>query len=83
MEGREGTMFTGGEKVNTDYVKSVLLKNKNIKSVNIKVNKDKTWGNSLIAEIKTENTILSEAELIDWCKDRLPLYAVPKKINFL
>lgn len=82
VTGREGTMFTGGEKVNTDYVKSVLLKNKNIKSVNIKVNKDKTWGNSLIAEIKTENIILSEAELIDWCKDRLPMYAVPKKINF-
>ena len=79
VTGREKNIaISGGENINTDYVKNILLKHNAIQSVSIKINKDIKWGEIIEADLEVNTNKVSIQDIKDWCHTHIPRYAIPK-----
>ena len=79
VTGREKNIaISGGENINTDYVKDILLKHNAIQSVSIKINKDIKWGEIIEADLEVNTNKVSIQDIKDWCHTHIPRYAIPK-----
>ena len=82
IKGRaENTTISGGEKINCDYVKDILLSHQSIESVLIKVVKNREWGESIEADVVLNTTKITEGDIKSWCQKKIAEYAVPKRIH--
>ena len=66
INGRDkNTTISGGEKINSNYVKDILLTHKFIESVVVKVIKNSEWGESIEANVVLNSSEITEDEIID------------------
>ena len=76
--------FTAGVRtIKIDSSGRLLIPKNLISYVNIKVVQDKKWGQSMVAEFKTDNLDFTISMLVSWCKTMLPSYAIPKVFTII
>lgn len=76
-------IITGGLNVYPSEVERVLLGHPGVRDVVVVGAPDPEWGESVAAYVIPEGTDVSEAELIDYVRDRLAGYKKPRRIVFL
>ena len=76
-------IISGGEKININYVKNILLAHKAIESVSIRTIKDKKWGKSIKADIILTTNELNSNDIKKWCKSKMSNYSIPQKIKIV
>lgn len=82
VEGRRGDVInTGGEKVWPEDVERVLTLHPDITDVAVTGALDSEWGNIVTALVVTEREDLKLDELRDFCRDQLPGYALPRRLQ--
>ncbi len=77
---RNDLIVTGGENVNPSEVEDVINSHPKIKSSKVVGIKDDKWGQKVIAYVVMGSVDLALGTwLVDWCKERLSNYKVPKE----
>jgi len=75
---------SGGEKVSPFSVQSVLLEVKGVQAAEVIGVPDKKWGEAVKAVvIREKGSKISEEKIIQFCKNRLAKYEVPKSVDFV
>ena len=75
-------IITGGENVYSPEVERVLSEHPAVLEVAVVGVPDDTWGEQVKAFVALkESTSAGEAELIDWCRERLAHYKCPKSVD--
>ena len=80
---KKDVIITGGENVSSIEVEDVLMSHPAVREVAVIGIPDEKWGEQVLADVVTDGTALTEAELIAHCQLYLARYKCPKKINFL
>ena len=77
-------IISGGENISSIEVEDILYKHRGIGAAAVVAMADKKWGETPCAFIETNASgqKLSEREVIDWCKNHLAGFKVPKKVLF-
>ena len=84
IDGRDRNIaISGGENINTDYVKNILLEHDAIQSVSIKVTKDRDWGESIEADLILNTKEFNSDDIKEWCRSNMPQYSIPKTIRIV
>jgi|GEM_PF-380679 len=74
---------TGGLKVWCEECEGVVVGHPKVKDVAFAGVPDKKWGEAVTALIQLkEGETMTEKDLIDWCKDKMAGYKVPKRVIF-
>ncbi len=75
--------ISGGENVYPAEVEDVLMKNGKVADAGVIGIPDDKWGEVGMAVIvKKPGMDITEQELIDFCKNKLAKYKIPKKVVF-
>jgi len=81
---RSDLIISGGENVYPAEVESVLLAHPAVKEAGVTGIPDEKWGQVPAAAVKPdEGAAISEEALIQFCRERLAAYKVPKRIKFV
>jgi O-succinylbenzoic acid--CoA ligase len=81
---RNDLIVSGGENINPVEVENIILLNSKIKEACVVGIENKQWGQIVAAAIVVkENEKLSEIDLINYLKERLASFKIPKKIIFI
>jgi fatty-acyl-CoA synthase len=80
---KKDVIITGGENVSSIEVEDVLMSHPAVREVAVIGIPDEKWGEQVLADVVTDGTPLTEAQLIAHCQLHLARYKCPKKINFL
>ena len=84
IEGRDKNIaISGGENINMDYVKNILLKHDAIQSVSIRITKDREWGESIEADLILNTDNLNSDDIKEWCRSKMSRYLIPKIIRIV
>ncbi len=84
LEGRDANIaISGGENINIDSLKDILLEHDSIKSVSLKVTKNKEWGELIEADLILSSNKLNIDDIKNWCRSRIPQYSIPKIIRIV
>ncbi|KAM7253281.1 hypothetical protein ACFE04_025899 [Oxalis oulophora] len=81
-------IISGGENISSTEVESVLYSNPKVNEVAVVARPDTFWGETPCAfvSLKRDSSINghrpTEDEIIEFCRDRLPHYMVPKTVVF-
>ncbi|WOL18208.1 hypothetical protein Cni_G27001 [Canna indica] len=77
-------IISGGENVNSVEVESVLYTHPAVNEAAVVARPDEHWGETPCAFVclKDGAAVLTERELIAWCRERMPHYTVPKTVVF-
>ncbi|OMO57437.1 medium-chain-fatty-acid--CoA ligase [Corchorus capsularis] len=80
-------IISGGENISTPEVESVLYSHPAVNEAAVVAKPDEFWGETPCAFVSLKkinglNGKPSEKEIIDYCRDRLPHYMVPKTVVF-
>jgi acyl-CoA synthetase (AMP-forming)/AMP-acid ligase II len=74
---------TGGENVYCQEVESVLGGHADVMQCAVFGLPDPRWGEAVAAAVITRpGSAVTEADLIEFCRDRLPGFKAPKRIHF-
>ncbi len=76
----------GGSKVSAGVVRSVLMAHPGVAWARVFARKAPLVGRMVAAEVVAEPRSLgpiTDADLVQWCSNRLPDYGVPRRIRFL
>jgi len=77
---RTDLIVTGGENVNPLEVEEIINTHPAIKSSKVVGVEDEKWGQKIIAYVVWDSEyIVRDSELLDWCKERLSNYKIPKQ----
>jgi O-succinylbenzoic acid--CoA ligase len=80
---RHDLIISGGENIYPAEIESVLLAHPAVEEAAVVGLPDARWGNLPVAAVKLRDGMAaSEAELIDFCRERLAGYKVPKQMRF-
>ncbi len=80
---RHDLIISGGENIYPTEVESVLLAHPAVEEAAVVGVRDARWGHVPAAAVKLRDGMAaSEAELIDFCRERLAGYKVPKLLRF-
>jgi O-succinylbenzoic acid--CoA ligase len=80
---RHDLIISGGENIYPTEVEAVLLAHPAVEEAAVVGLLDQRWGQVPAAAVKLRGGMLvSEAELIDFCRQRLASYKVPKLVRF-
>ncbi len=75
---------TGGENVSSADVETVLSEHPKISEAAVIGINDEIWGEAVTAFVKIlPGSITNEKEIIEWSKEQMAAYKVPKKIYFI
>ncbi|MGH8924488.1 MAG: acyl-CoA synthetase [Acidimicrobiia bacterium] len=74
--------ISGGENVYPAEIESVLVEHPAVVEAAVVGVPDERWGEVGVAVVATREAT-SEAELIDWCRQRLARYKVPRRVRFI
>ncbi len=84
LDRREDLVVTGGENVYPAEVEAVLLAHPAVRDAAVVGLPDIEWGQRVVAAVVLEGgSTVSERELMDWCRQRLAGYKVPRAIRFV
>jgi len=77
-------IITGGENVSSLEVEELLYKHPKIMEAAVVARPDAHWGESVCAFVtpRSDAGDLSEQEIIDWCRERMARFKVPRTIVF-
>ena len=76
-------IITGGENVSSIEIENTLAKHPSVSIAAVVAKPDEKWGEVPCAFIETvKDKPVTEKELIDFCKETLAKFKVPKKIEF-
>ncbi|KAG9441948.1 hypothetical protein H6P81_017802 [Aristolochia fimbriata] len=82
-------IITGGENMSSVEVESVLYQHPAVNEAGVVARPDEFWGESPCAflslkeEFRRTEKMPTEKEIIDFCRERLPRYTVPKTVIFV
>lgn len=82
IDRRADLIISGGENIYPAEIENVLMAHQAIKEAGICGIEDKTWGQVPIAFVVLKQQ-MTEEELMDFCKERLASYKLPKQIHFV
>lgn len=81
---RDEVIVSGGENVSPEEVERVLLEHPGVADAGVAGVDDPEWQQAVVASVVVvDGTEPSEAELRDFCRDRLAGFKVPKSIAFV
>ncbi|WP_330218857.1 AMP-binding enzyme [Vibrio natriegens] len=76
-------IISGGENISTIELEDVLYKHPDILEVSVVAKPDERWGESPCAFITLkQNRFTSENEILDYCREHLAGFKIPKTIVF-
>ena len=76
-------IISGGENISTIEVENVLITHPAVKDVAVVAKPDEKWGEVPVAFVTLEGgEPATEAELIDFCRERLAHFKAPKAVIF-
>ncbi|HKG21232.1 MAG TPA: AMP-binding protein, partial [Blastocatellia bacterium] len=82
VDRKKDMIVTGGENVFSTEVEAVLFKHPSIREAAVIGVPDETWGEAVHACITLkENHHVSEEELIDYCRQYLAVYKLPRSVE--
>jgi acyl-CoA synthetase (AMP-forming)/AMP-acid ligase II len=84
VDRKSNMIISGGENVYPSEVENMLGQNPKVKEVAIVGLSDAKWGERVHAVIVLHGGAdASEAEIIDWCRDRIAGYKRPRSVTFI
>jgi fatty-acyl-CoA synthase len=84
VDRKSNMVISGGENVYPSEVEAVLAAHPAVKDVAVVGLPDPKWGERVhAAVVLRDGAPLGEAELLDWCRDRLAGYKRPRSCSFL
>ena len=84
IDRKKNMIITGGENVYPSEVETALGANPKVRDVAVIGLADDKWGERVHAVvILHEGSDASEAEMIDWCRDRIAGYKRPRSVSFI
>lgn len=77
-------IISGGENISSIEVEDVLYKHPGIDAVAVVAMPHEKWGEAPCAfvEVNAQGAALDEAGVIEWCRDHLAAFKVPRKVVF-
>ncbi|MEQ9397023.1 MAG: AMP-binding protein [Haliea sp.] len=76
-------IISGGENISSVEVEAALHEHADVQSVAVVVRPDEKWGETPCAFVQLRpGATVSEAELIDFCRDRLASFKLPRSVIF-
>ena len=78
-------IISGGENLSSVEVESVLYSNPAVNEAAVVARPDEYWGETPCAFVSLKEGLSqkpSEKEIIEYCRERLPHYMVPKTVSF-
>lgn len=77
-------IISGGENISSIEVEDALYKHAGIEAAAVVAMEDEKWGETPCAFVETNGNgeDLSEQEVVDWCKQHLAHFKVPRRILF-
>tara|TARA_Y100001970_G_scaffold189806_1_gene230725 strand:+ start:2695 stop:4293 length:1599 start_codon:yes stop_codon:yes gene_type:complete len=76
-------IISGGENISSIEIENVLFKHSDIIDAAVVAKKDEKWGEVPCAFITLKkDSILNEAEIIEFCRNNMAKFKIPKKIIF-
>ncbi|KAM7276482.1 hypothetical protein ACFE04_018348 [Oxalis oulophora] len=77
-------IISGGENISSTEVESVLYSNPTVNEVAVVAKPDKFWGETPCAFVSLKSSVNkpSEDAIIEFCRERMPHYMVPKTVVF-
>lgn len=82
IDRRSDLIISGGENIYPAEIENVLMSHPYIKEAGVCGIEDDKWGQVPAAFIVRKEAI-SEEEIVDYCRDKLASYKMPKKITFV
>lgn len=77
-------IISGGENISSIEVEDVLYKHPKIQDVAVVAKHDEKWGEVPCAFIKlTSGAEMTEQEVIDYCRENMARFKIPKKVVFV
>ncbi len=84
VDRKSNMIISGGENIYPSEVESLLGAHPQVKDVAVIGVADEKWGERVHAVIiAREGEAPDEAEILDWCKDRIAGYKRPRSISFI
>jgi acyl-CoA synthetase (AMP-forming)/AMP-acid ligase II len=84
VDRKKNMIISGGENVYPSEVESVIGRHPAVKDVAVIGLPHEKWGESVHAVVVLQaGHAIHEAELLDWCKDRIAGYKRPRSISFM
>jgi acyl-CoA synthetase (AMP-forming)/AMP-acid ligase II len=76
-------IISGGENISTIEIQNIIITHPAIRDVAVVAKPDDKWGETPCAFVELKDgATLTEAELIRWCKEKMPRYMAPKNVVF-
>ncbi len=77
-------IISGGENISSIEIETVLYEHPSVIAAAVVARPDKKWGETPCAfvELRTANSAVTEAQMIDFCRDKLAHYKAPKTVVF-
>ena len=82
IDRRSDLIISGGENIYPAQIENVLVAHPAVKEAGVCGIEDKIWGQVPIAFVVLKQQ-MTEDELMDFCKERLASYKLPKQIHFV
>ena len=84
LDRRNDLIISGGENVYPAEIEAVLLSHPAVEEAGVIGQPDPQWGQVVVAFIKLRPGVkMTELELLDYCRERLARYKLPRKIIFV
>ena len=84
VDRKKELIISGGENIFPGEVESVLFTHPGVADVAVMDTPDQIFGELCLAVVvKKPEAALTESDLIEWCRDKLALYKVPRRILFV
>jgi long-chain acyl-CoA synthetase len=84
VDRKKDMVVTGGVNVYTKEVETVLYQHPSVREAAVYGVPDETWGERVTAAVSVrEGKETSAAELVDFCRERLAGFKLPKRVVFL
>jgi fatty-acyl-CoA synthase len=77
-------IISGGENISSIEIEDILYKHPKIQDVAVVAKPDEKWGEVPCAFIKeAEGESINEAEVIEYCREQMAHFKIPKKVIFI
>ncbi|KAM5558311.1 trans-cinnamate:CoA ligase, peroxisomal-like [Rosa sericea] len=78
-------IISGGENISSVELESVLYRHPNVLEAAVVAMPHPRWGESPCAfvALRSDTTVVTEADIIAYCRKNLPHFMVPKKVEFV
>lgn len=84
MDRRSDLIISGGENIYPAEIEGIIQSHHNVIDAGVIGKKDELWGEVPIAiVVKRDESLLTGQELIEYCREKLAKYKVPKQVIFI